>query len=88
MYKITEVAEKLNVTINTIENWYRFKKASPDNEYAQMIPEIKRKPENTKIRYWTDEDVYKLAEFKAKVPKGCKGVMREVTQRYVKKEAK
>lgn len=88
MHKAVEVATMLGVTINTIENWYRFKRAYPDNEYAQMIPDIKHKEGNSKTRYWTDEDVYKLAEFKKKVPSGCKGIMGAITQRYVKKGEK
>jgi hypothetical protein len=81
--KIEEVAVAVGVSVQSINNWYRFKKENPDNEYAQMLPEYTQIG-NRGQRFWDKADLTKLLNFKRAMPKGCKGVMGSVTQKYVK----
>ena len=84
LMKIEELAVMVGSSVQTINMWYRFKRANPENEYAKMLPEyIQEYPKAT--RYWTYSDVYKLAEFKSSIPQGRKGVLGIITQKYVKK---
>ena len=83
--RIEEVALFLEVSVETINIWYRFKKAHPDNEYAKLLPDYFK---DGGTRYWTQQDVAKLAEFKQKRPMGRNGAMGTITQKYVKKENK
>ena len=85
--KINKVAMMVDVSILTLNNWYKFKAEHPDNEYSKMLPEFERK-DNRGTRYWKSEDIPKLIEFKNKVPHGRNGVLGSVTQRYVKKKEK
>ena len=81
---ITEVVLATGISYNTLNNWYRFKKKYPENEYSKMLPEFRQ--ETTKAtRYWDKSDIWRLLEFKSKLPHGRGGVMGMVTQKYVKK---
>lgn len=84
LLKITEVAVLVGVTPKTIENWYKYKDACPDDELTKLLPEIKRRDDNKHTRYWSREDVYKLIEFKANVKTGRNGTMGKVTRKYVR----
>ena len=86
--RIEEVAIFIGTSVNTINSWYRFKKQYPDDEYAKMIPDFERGGGERGIRYWNQESIEQLIDFKNKRPKGRKGVMGAVTQKYVKKEKK
>jgi hypothetical protein len=81
-----QVAFLIGISVETLDNWYRFKRQNPDNEYAQMLPDITymnpEKDTTRQKRYWTDDDVYKLAEFKSTIPQGRNGIMGSITQRY------
>lgn len=81
--RIEEVAILCGVSVQTINNWYKFKRENPNNEYARLLPEFECVG-GRKQRYWDKTDVDALIAFKSKMPKGCKGVMGSVTQRYVK----
>ena len=83
LLRIEEVAVAVGVSTQTLNNWYRFKRENPDNEYAQMIPEY-TVIGTKKQRFWDKADLSKLIRFKQAMPKGCKGVMGSVTQKYVK----
>ena len=74
--KIAEVATRLSVSINTITRWYKFKRLNPDNEFAQKLPEytLQVTPYG-KVRDWTEEDVWKLVEFKQQIKAGRTGKM-------------
>lgn len=85
LLNLNEVALLVGVSVQTINSWYRWKNLYPDHEYAKLIPEFIRKG-NRNTRYWKQSDVWKLTEFRASIPQGCKGVMGAVTQRYVKKK--
>lgn len=84
---IEEVAVLVGSSYKTIQTWYTFKKQNPDNELAKLLPDFEqagpRKP-----RYWNREDIWKLIEFKNKLPKGRNGVMGSVTRKYYKTEVK
>lgn len=82
--KIEEVAVLCGVSVQSVNNWYRFKRENPDNEFARLLPEYKTL-EGSRQRIWDKSDISALIDFKQKMPKGCKGVMGSVTQRYVKK---
>jgi len=83
LLKIEEVAVLIGSSVRTINNWYAFKRAEPDNEYAKMLPDYEQAGER-QIRLWNKDDIQKFIEFKRAVPKGCKGAMGVITQRYVK----
>lgn len=84
LLKITEVAVLVGVTPKTIENWYLYKEACPDDEITQLLPPIVHKGDNYRTRYWHREDIYKILEFKANVKLGRNGTMGKVTRKYVK----
>jgi len=83
-YTIEEVAVMIGATVKTINFWYAWKNTKPDNELVNLLPDFYQEGKR-RTRYWNSEDVWKLAEFKAKVPKGRSGVMAEVTQKYRKR---
>lgn len=83
LLKIEEVAVLIGSSVQTINNWYAFKRAEPDNEYAKMLPDYEQAGER-QIRLWNKDDIQKFVEFKRAVPKGCKGAMGVITQRYVR----
>lgn len=75
----SEVCVLTGISIYTLNRWYKFKAENPDNEYAKMLPEVHyTQIGNRRPRYWKHNDIYKLIEFKAKVPKGCAGIMGSV----------
>lgn len=83
LFNVTEVALIVNSSINSINNWYRFKKLNPDNEYAKLLPDFIQKGER-RTRYWKQSDIDKLLEFKNKLPKGRNGILGSVTQKWNK----
>ena len=85
LLKIEEVAVLCGVSTQTINNWYKFKSENPDNEYAQLLPNYERLGGHGQ-RFWDKSDLNGLLKFKSAMPKGCKGVMGSVTQRYVNKK--
>ena len=85
LLKLEEVAVVVGCSFKTINNWYMFKKAYPDNEYAQILPEfIQDGPRQT--RFWRESDIWKLIEFKKAIPQGRNGIMGAITQKYMHKE--
>jgi len=84
LLRVEEVALLCGVSVQSVNNWYRFKRENPYNEYARLIPNYITL-EGSRQRRWKKSDVAALVEFKQKMPRGCKGVMGSVTQKYVKK---
>ena len=80
LLKIEEVALASGVSVKTINFWYMFRRENPDNEYAKMLPEYIQMGER-KQRFWTEDAIWKLIEFKKVVPKGCRGVMGGTTHK-------
>lgn len=85
LLNVSEVSLLIGSSIQTIASWYRWKALHPDHELARVIPDFKRVG-NRRTRYWTQDDVWKLIEFKNSIPQGRNGVMGDVTQKYVKKK--
>ena len=81
--KIEEVAVLCGVSVQTINNWYRFKRENPTSQYARLLPDY-QEIGGRKQRFWDKSDIDALLTFKRMMPKGCKGVMGSVTQRYVR----
>ena len=85
LLNVSEVSLLIGSSIQTIASWYRWKALHPDHELAKVIPDFTRVG-NRRTRYWTQDDVWKLIEFKNSIPQGRNGVMGDVTQKYVKKK--
>lgn len=85
LLKVEEVALAVEISVATINNWYRFKKENPENEYAKILPDFVQEQERG-CRRWKQDDIWKLLEFKKRIPSGRAGVLGSVTQRYKKKE--
>lgn len=81
----TQICALCDISIYTLNNWYRFKQNDPDNQYAKMLPEFTKAPGKT-TRLWKTEDVAALLTFKATIPHGRKGILGDVTQIYTRKE--
>ena len=84
--RIEEVALFLGVSVETINIWYRFKKHYPEDPYAKMLPDFVQDGGPKSCRYWKQEDIDKLMEFKKARPIGRNGAMGTITQKYVKKK--
>lgn len=78
-----EVCVLVGISIYTLNNWYKFKKAEPKNKYAKMLPKFTQST-SRQTRYWKRTDIPKLIEFKNSIPQGVSGVMGKVTQKYCK----
>jgi len=85
LYKVEEVAVLLGCSVPTINCWYRYKKENPRTKLARTIPEFTQLGTRT-TRYWTQSDIYKLAEFRANLPHGRNGLLGSTTQKYYHKE--
>lgn len=75
-----EVCTLVGISIYTLNRWYKYKEMNPDSEYSQMLPEITHTINAPRSpRYWKQDDVWKLLEFKSALPKGCRGIMGSVS---------
>ena len=83
LMRIEEVALRIGVSTKTIRNWYKFKRENPDDELAKILPDPVTFGSGPAL-HWTSNDIWRLLEFKAKIPRGRNGVMGTVTQKYVK----
>lgn len=83
--RIEEVALAVGVSSQAVNNWYRWKNLNPQHELAKLLPEYEQDGER-QTRYWNQNDIWKIIEFKQSIPRGCKGVLGEVTQKYRKKK--
>jgi hypothetical protein len=84
--KIDKLAMLVGVSTRTINNWYWFKSANPNNEYAKMLPDYRIDKKSHGSRVWDSNDVDKLIDFKSKIPHGRNGVLGDITQRYERKK--
>ncbi len=80
---VTEVAILVGCSVQTINYWYAFKKAEPNHELAKILPDYIQEGAR-QTRYWDENDIFRLVEFKNSIPKGRNGVLGSVTQRYLK----
>jgi len=72
--KIEELAMRIDSSVQTINNWYKWKRENPDNELASLLPDYTQEG-NRQTRYWNTKDIWKLLEFKTKIVHGRNGVM-------------
>ena len=79
LMKIEEVALMIDSSVQTLNNWYRFKKIHPDSIYSEMLPDYIQEG-NRKTRYWNREDIWKLIQFKNAIPHGRNGILGDITQ--------
>lgn len=78
--KIEEVCCMIDSSIQTVNNWYKWKRDNPEHKLASLLPEYTQDgPRQT--RYWDREDIWKFLEFKKSIIHGRNGVMGDVTQR-------
>lgn len=87
LLRVEEVAISVGVSVKTINNWYWFKREHPNNKLAKILPEYIQESER-QTRRWRQSDIWKLVEFKSKIPKGRNGIMGDVTQKYYRKSKK
>lgn len=80
-----EISLAVGISTHTLDIWYRFKRENPEHPFAKLLPEYTKESEKAP-RQWKQGDVWKLIDFKNRIPKGRNGVMGMVTQRYVKKK--
>lgn len=80
-----EVSVLVGISSQTLNIWYAYKRQNPNSEFAKMLPNYIQSG-SKQTRYWKYEDIYKLVEFKAKLPHGRNGVMGNITQKYCRKE--
>lgn len=84
MIKVEELALAVGVSVNTVNNWYAFKRAEPDNELSKILPSFEqRNPRSTRL--WKFSDIWRVKDFQSKIKIGRNGSMGVITQRYVKK---
>lgn len=87
LLRAEEVSLLVGVSIPTLNNWYRFKRENPDDGIAKILPDYIKESEKS-VRYWQQEDIWQLMDFKKKIVTGRNGFMGSVTQRYKPKEDK
>ena len=84
MLRKEEVAVSVGISLQTLNNWYRFKAENPESEYAKLLPDYEVVGVYRQ-KMWSCSDINSLLYFKNVIPKGRNGVMGDVTQRYNKK---
>ncbi len=79
----TKVSQYLDISVPTLNNWYNWYN-NPQFEKPEDTPELPAYIQNGKrsTRYWNEEDLPKLIEFKKWVPKGRGGVMGEFNAQF------
>ena len=82
---VEELARLTGCSVQTLNIYYRFKKNSPDDEYAQMLPNYIQEGKRQK-RYWKREDANAIIEFREMIPQGRSGVLGYITQRHYKND--
>lgn len=84
LIKAPELSMLVDTSIQAITTWYRWRDANPDNELAKLLPDFIIQKGGRKTRYWKYSDVWKLIEFKNRIPHGRYGIMGAETQKYAK----
>lgn len=78
-----ETALMVGISVQTLASWYRWKALHPDHQLAALLPDFTRIG-NRRTRYWTQENIWSLIEFRQSIPRGKNGIMGDVTQMYCK----
>ena len=84
MIKVEELALAVGVSVKTVNNWYAFKQAKPENELAKLLPDFQQEHSRA-TRLWKFSDIWRVKDFQAKIRIGRNGHMGIITQKYVKK---
>lgn len=85
LLRIEEVALLVNCSIQTLNNWYRWKALHPEHALAKLLPAYtQEKPKQT--RYWKKSDIWAITEFKNSIPHGRNGVLGDITQSHYRKK--
>lgn len=87
LLRAEEVALLTGITTKTLSFWYKWKETEKAKanypEFIELLPPYIQKS-NRGTRYWKESDLWKLIEFKSKIPQGKNGIMGNVTQKYAK----
>lgn len=83
--KVEELALMIGVSVHTINNWYRWKAAHPENEMAKLLPDYFQDGAR-QTRYWKQSDVFSIIQFHKSVPKGRNGFLGDITQKAWRKK--
>lgn len=85
--RIEEVALLVGSSTLSINMWYKWKRENPNHEMAKLLPNYKiGKVGSPRTRCWSQDDIYRILEFKSHITTGRNGFMGDVSQRYVKKK--
>lgn len=79
-----EVAVVVGISIQTLNNWYRWKKINPTHELAKLLPKYSQ-VKGRSARLWSINDINSLVEFKESIPHGRNGILGEITQKRKEK---
>lgn len=72
----SKVAQQLDISTYTLTNWYKWQETcrTPEHDFLPVLPQYQQR--STKgIRYWKQEDIPIIQQFKDSLPKGRGGVM-------------
>ena len=83
--RIEAVALFVSVSVQTLNNWYRWKRLHADHELAKLLPDYQQEG-SRRIRYWNSSDMWKIIEFKNAIPHGRLGILGDVTQKQFKRK--
>lgn len=72
--KIEELAMRIDSSVQTINNWYKWKRENPEHELASLLPDYTQEG-NRQTRFWNVKDIWKLVEFKTAIVHGRNGIM-------------
>ena len=77
-----QTAGLVGISVTTLNLWYAWKRTNPTNELVNYLPDFEK---IERSRYWKESDIWKLIKFRQELPKGCKGILGDVTQKYCRK---
>ena len=81
LLNVTEVCMYIGRSPHTINYWYKWKQENPNSELAKLLPDYIQDG-NRQTRYWRREDLWRLIEFKQRVPQGRAGIMKQTIEAY------
>lgn len=83
LLRIEEVALLVNSSVQTINNWYRWKKLHPEHQLASKLPDYVQSG-SRQTRYWKKSDIWSIVEFKNLIPHGRYGILGDITQTHAR----
>lgn len=83
VFNLKAVCEQLKISQYTLANWYRYEHIKVARGEQPYLPEpIRDENERGKPRYWTEEMVNELKDYKSKIIVGRNGVYGEFSNPY------